>query len=382
MQKRVLGKTGLEVGEIGLGAEWIGEMDDAELREVMERMSAAGANVVDCWMSDPALRSQLGRALRGQRDHWIIQGHIGSTWQNGQYVRTRDMAFVKPAFEDLLDRLGTGYIDLGMVHYVDDMDDWNTLMSNGFIDYVHQLKRDGTIKHVGISTHSAAIGRVAALSGEFEMIMFSINAAYDMMPAALGIEGINAENALDSQKLNGTDPERTELYRICAERNIGITVMKGFAGGMLLDAEQSPFGVAMTPVQCIAYALDQPAVASMLVGVKSPEQMEQALAYEGASAEERNYQQILANAPKHSYRGQCIYCGHCSPCVVGIDIAMANKLLDLAKAQDTVPASVREHYRNMHPNADDCIACHKCEERCPFGVPIADRMAEAQKLFA
>ncbi|MGI6217258.1 MAG: aldo/keto reductase [Coriobacteriales bacterium] len=382
MKKNMLGKTGVEVGEIGFGAEWVGEMDDALLLKVMERMHGEGTNILDCWMSDPKDRSKLGRVLKGWRGEWLIQGHIGSTWQYGQYVRTRDLDKVKPAFDDLLMRLQTDHIDFGMVHYVDDLEDWDNLMSNGYIDYVHELKKSGTIGHVGISTHSATVGKVAAQSGEFESMMFSINAAYDMMPAISRIEDIQAEGALDAEELASSNPERTELYQMCEERGIGITVMKGFAGGILLDAKKSPFGVAMTPVQCISYALDQPAVSSMMVGVKTMQQAEEALAYCNASDEERDYQSVLSNAPKHSYRGQCTYCGHCSPCVKGIDIAMTNKLLDLAKAQDKVPESVREHYRNMSANADDCIACRQCESRCPFGVAIADKMAEASKVFA
>ena len=84
MRYRTLGKTGLSVSEIGFGAEWIGAMDMAEVRAVAERGHEAGINLVDCWMADPAVRSRLGEVLQPHRDAWIIQGHIGSTWQDGQ----------------------------------------------------------------------------------------------------------------------------------------------------------------------------------------------------------------------------------------------------------------------------------------------------------
>ena len=83
---------------------------------------------------------------------------------------------------------------------------------------------------------------------------------------------------------------------------------------------------------------------------------------------------MLAGAPKHAYFGQCTYCGHCAPCTAGIDIAAVNKFYDLAVMQDEVPASIREHYRALGAAADDCTACAACEPRCPFGVPIAERM--------
>ena len=68
---------------------------------------------------------------------------------------------------------------------------------------------------------------------------------------------------------------------------VGITVMKSLAAGNLLKAETSPFGMALTPVQCIQYVLTRPAVASALVGCKTPEDVKAALAYEAASDEEK-----------------------------------------------------------------------------------------------
>jgi hypothetical protein len=74
------------------------------------------------------VRTNIGKALAGRREKWYIQGHIGSTWQNGQYVRTRELEPVKIAFEDLLNRLGTDYIDLGMIHFVDEPAEFHRIM--------------------------------------------------------------------------------------------------------------------------------------------------------------------------------------------------------------------------------------------------------------
>jgi predicted aldo/keto reductase-like oxidoreductase len=138
-------------------------------------------------MADPKSRDVIGRGIAEARDEWIVQGHIGSTWQNGQYVRTRDMNYVKPAFEDLLKRIGGGYIDLGMIHYVDSLEDWNTCMNTAYIDYVHELHDKGIIRHIGLSTHNPRIAKMAVESGFIEMILFSINPAFDMKPASENI---------------------------------------------------------------------------------------------------------------------------------------------------------------------------------------------------
>lgn len=96
-------------------------------------------------MSDPAVRSALGEALEPTRDQWIIQGHIGSTWQDGQYVRTRELNHVRPAFEDLLARLRTDHVELGMIHYVDACDEFRAIMDGPFIEYVRELLAAGKI---------------------------------------------------------------------------------------------------------------------------------------------------------------------------------------------------------------------------------------------
>lgn len=379
MRYRELGKTGLRVSEIGLGAEWLERHSEEEVQAVIDRCEGCGINILDCWMSNPQVRSSIGKALKGRREKWIIQGHFGSTWQEGQYVRSRDLAKVEEAFRDLLTRLQTDYIDLGMIHFVDSEAEFRQVMEGEFLAYVKEQKERGVIRHIGMSTHNPQVAKLAALSGEIEMLLFSVNPAFDLLPPSEDLNDYFAESYQEG--LGGIDPQREELYKLCEQRGVGITVMKGYAGGRLFDAKTSPFGVALTPVQCIHYALTRPAVASILVGYDTPEHVDAAVAYETAAEEERDYASVLAKAPHHAYGGQCTYCGHCAPCPAGIDIAMVNKLYDLASMQEEVPATVRAHYQALSATAADCIACGGCETRCPFGVPVVERMEKAKKLF-
>ncbi|MBQ5327389.1 MAG: 4Fe-4S dicluster domain-containing protein, partial [Oscillospiraceae bacterium] len=118
-----------------------------------------------------------------------------------------------------------------------------------------------------------------------------------------------------------------------------------------------------------------------MVGCDTPEQVLGAVAYETATQDEKDYASVLAGAPMHSYHGQCTYCGHCKPCPVDIDIAMVNKLYDLAIMQPTVPESLKAHHNELAHNAHHCIGCGGCETRCPFGVKIVERMVKASQLF-
>ncbi len=380
MRYRELGKTGLMVSEIGLGGEWLERHNTEEVKEVIDVSDREGINILDCWMSEPGVRSNIGLALKGRRERWMIQGHIGSTWENGQYVRTRELEKVRPAFEDLLARLQTDYIDLGMVHYIDDVQEVEQVTGGEFMEYVRQLKREGVIRHIGMSTHNPDTARMAACQGEIEMILFSVNPAFDMLPPVSNIDEYFAEQY--DERLGGIAPEREELYKLCEQNGVGITVMKGYAGGRLFDPERSPFGVALSPVQCLHYALTRPAVASVMVGFDTPQHVYDAVAYETATEEEKDYASVLASAPSHAFStGQCTYCGHCAPCPARIDIAMVNKLYDLAVMHSQVPATVRAHYEALRANASDCIGCRTCEGRCPFHVPVAERMQKARELF-
>lgn len=377
MRYRELGSTGLEISEIGFGGEWMDKSLE-ETRAVVDACEAAGINILDCWMADPTRRSNLGDALEGRRDKWIIQGHIGSTWQDGQYVRTRDMDRVKPAFEDLLARFHTDYMDIGMIHFVDKTDEYHQITDGPFMEYVRALLAIGAIRHIGLSTHNPDVAKLAAAEPAIEVVMFSLNPAFDMLPASDDINDLFGDY---SATTGGINADRAELYALCEQTGTGLTVMKPYAGGRLLAADTSPFGVALTAAQCIHYALTRPAVASVMAGFSSVEHVADAVSYEDATPDERDYASVLAGAPSHAYFGQCTYCGHCAPCTVGIDIATANKYYDLAVMQDEVPDSLREHYRALDATAADCTACRACEERCPFGVKIADKMGEAAELF-
>ena len=379
MNYRRLGKTDLMVSEIGLGGEWLERHNEAECKAVIDKCAELGINILDCWMSEPNVRTNIGKAIKGNRENWYIQGHIGSVWKDGQYARSRAIPEAKAAFEDLLERLGTDYIDLGMIHFIDEEKEWEAVHTNGFLDYVKELKEKGAIRHIGMSSHNPLVAKKAVESGLVEMILFSINPAFDIRPATENIDDYFGD--YDEGLPGGIDPDRAALYRLCEQHDVGITVMKGYAGGRLFDAKRSPFGVALTPVQCIHYVLTRPAVAAIMCGFDTPEQVAAAVAYETASDDEKDYASVLAGAPLHTFSGQCTYCGHCKPCPMEIDIALVNKYYDLAAMQPEVPPTLREYYAALAHHADECIGCQQCESRCPFGVSVAERMVRTAELF-
>ena len=382
VQYRELGRTGFKVSEIGVGGEWLEKLDSAQTCRLLDHCFDKGINILDCYMSNPATRTNIGSAIKKHRSGWFVEGHLGSIWENGQYRRSRDMDKVKPAFEDLLTCLQTDYVDIGMIHYVDDIEDLNRVFQGEFMEYVQECRQKGLIRVVGMSSHNPEVAAKAVETGLLDVLLFSINPAYDILPPIEDVMKLFEDEVFQNESLSGIAPERASLYRLCQRREVGITVMKCFAGGRLLSPKTSPFGVELTPLQCLHYALTRPAVSSVMVGFSDMLHVDEAAAYETAAPEERDYASVLAEAPRHSYYGQCTYCGHCAPCAAGIDIAMVNKFLDLALLQERLPETVREHYFSLEHHADECLQCGACLSRCPFGVKIIENMQKARVLFA
>ena len=379
MEYRKLGNTGLEASVIGMGCEGMSEDNYAMCARLFDEAERLGVNYFDLYASDPELRRAVGRALKGRREKFLIQSHICSVWKNGQYLRTRRLSEVKAGFEEMMAQLDVESIDVGMIHYCDAMADWEAIVDNGILDYARELKRQGRIRHIGLSSHNPLVAERAVLEGGIEVLMFSVNPCYDLQPANEDVEEIWADRNYEKH-LTTMAPDRQRLYEVCQRQGVGITVMKAFAGGELLGSNQIA-GVKLTVNQCIAYALSRPAVSVVLAGAHSAAQLRESAAYCEAGAEARDYAAALAAFPRVSWVGRCMYCSHCEPCPQFIDIASVTKFLHLAQAQGGVPETVREHYKALGHHAGECAQCGACERRCPFGVAIRENMKAAAGVF-
>ncbi len=380
IKKRVLGRTGIEVGEVGLGCEGFAKASKEESYEMMNAALENGMNYIDLYASSPVIRDNIGYAIKGRREQVVLQAHVGTTWIDGQYKRTRDLKETKDGFKDLLERLGTDYIDVGMIHYCDEQKDFEKIFHTEFIEYVKELKAEGKIRHIGISSHNPEVALQAIETGLIDVLMFSVNPCYDMLPPSEDCEDLWAEKSYENPLVN-MDPLRQKLYETCERENIAISVMKAFAGGDLFNDKFSPFGKAMSAVQCIHYCLTRPGVVVVMAGAHSVEQVLDSAKYGEATEEEKDYSDVLSNNPKYSFVGHCMYCGHCAPCTSHIEISYVNKYLDLCIAQGEVPETVREHYLALEHHAGECIECGKCEKNCPFGVSIIEKMKQAKEIF-
>ncbi|MCL2460906.1 MAG: aldo/keto reductase [Euryarchaeota archaeon] len=370
----------MEASIIGLGAEHLDGKDYDIVKETIDAAMEHGINMMDVFMPGSDIRQKIGRAIKGNRDKFIIQGHIGSTDINMQYDISRDLKVTKKYFESLLADLGTDYIDFGMLFFIDSEKDFDAVFNSDIIAYAKDLKKKGVIRAIGASSHNPVMAKKIVETGVIELLMFSINPAFDMIPAEVDALGSLAEGFDKNQMLN-IDPKRQELYRTCDQLDIPITVMKPLGGGKLISKDHTPFPKPLTVGQCVHYALTRPSVASVLVGCQSRKHIEEAVSYLTAAPDDLDYTEAIRSM-NESFKGSCLYCNHCLPCPAGIDIAAVTKYLDIVeKDNNAITRGAGLHYRELSAYGSDCIQCGDCERRCPFSVLIMKNMQRASELF-
>lgn len=362
MKYRTNKRTGDQISEIGMGTAYIGEADKKDAVRTVRHAFESGINYYDLAAGDRAAFPIFGEALQDVRDQVMYQIHFGADYSSGTYGWSLDLDTVKRSVDRQLKELRTDYINYGFIHCQDESSDWKTYQENGILDYLLSMKKEGVVRHIGASSHTPSVIQEILDTGLIDMLMFSVNPAYDYQHGEYAFGGVD---------------ERSAVYRRCEKEGVGISCMKPFSGGQLLSAQTSPFGQALTQYQCIRYALDKPGVLTVLPGAQSVEEIDHLLQYYEQQEDELDYSIIGSFAPPEA-SGKCVYCNHCEPCPCGLDIGMINKFYDLAKIGDDM---AREHYLALRRTASACLSCGHCNSRCPFNVDQMSRMEEIAAYF-
>ena len=362
MEYRKLPRGRENISILGLGTSSIGMAGEKEIEAAMTMALEAGINFFDMASADAAPFPAYGKAIAGMREKLYFQIHFGANYQGGKYSWTTNLDIIKRSIDWQLSALGTDYIDFGFLHCIDEESDLDMVLKDGVLEYIQKLQTEGTVRHIGLSSHTPRLVNRVLDMGVIDLVMFSINPGYDYRHGDYAI---------------GSVEERAALYRRCEAEGVGISVMKAFSGGQLLNPRTSPFGNALTEYQCIQYALDKPGVLTVLPGIRNCEDLRRILGFLNAAAEEKDYSILGSFAPQDA-AGKCVYCNHCQPCPAGLDVGLINKYYDLAKAGDQLAHS---HYDKLEKKAGGCVGCGHCDNRCPFHVAQSDRMAEIHAYF-
>lgn len=361
MEYRINRRTGDAISVLGLGTSVLPAGEEGV--RILEAAVEGGINYFDLATAESHTFTTFGRALAGVRSKVRYQVHFGALYGPGKsYAWTLNLDKIKASVDWQLSELKTDYIDYGFIHCLDEEKDWEKYRKNGMLDYLLELKDQGVVHHLGFSTHTPKVANLILDADVADMMLFSINAAYDYQHGEFA---------------HGSGSERMELYQRCEAMGVGISVMKPFSGGQLLDERTSPFGRALSPWQCLQYVLDKPGVLTVVAGAGSMGELESILEFFAASPDERDYSLIASLTPV-DLQGRCVYCNHCQPCPAGIDVGLANKYYDLARAGDDLAV---DHYRTLHVHADACTQCGHCNSRCPFHVDQMARMREMDAWF-
>ena len=362
MEYRQLPHGDEKISIIGMGTSVVGENSVENVVETITYALDHGINYFDLAGGHASIFPGIGEALRGRRKDAMLQVHFGADYTSGEYGWNPTLEGVKRSIDWQLKNLRTDHIDFGFMHCLDEAEDLEQYEANGVLDFLLRMKDEGVVKHLGLSTHAPALANKVLDMGLIDMMMFSINPMYDYGQGEFSI---------------GSSSERYALYTRCEKEGVGISVMKPFNAGQLLDARKSPFRRALTPAQCIQYALDRPGVITVMQGPANVAELKQNLSYFDTSDRERDYSVIGSFTPDET-RGKCVYCKHCHPCPAGLDIGLINKYYDLSRLGD---ALAKEHYLTLEKTASACVNCGHCNSRCPFSVDQMDRMKQIANYF-
>lgn len=341
MEIRKLGRTGLEVGVLGLGTEHFDPSPQVRDR-ILGLAVDAGVNYVDLLYPDPDYWQAFGPVLEPYRHRLVAAAH----WGAGQGTGVDE---AQHFFDALLPHLG-GYAEVVIMTMVDSEEDWRVWTQES-LERLHRYRDQGRIGHIGLSTHFPAIARLAIDSGLIDVLMFPVN-----LVEQHGEEGRAVREA-------------------CAAQGVGLVAMKPYHGGTLFRAGDAPSGI--TPAQCLHYVLSQP-VSTAVPGPRTAAEMQATLHYLHATDEEKDYGSVAANL-QEIMAGQCVYCHHCLPCPEGIEIGWLLWLLDYARPGVTPQLQGWYDAHQVKPSA--CTECGICTARCPYGVDIPARLRQVEALF-
>ena len=331
MEYRTLGKTGLKISRMGFGGIPIQKIDEEGTRKLLHEMMEKGVNYIDSARGYTVSEQYIGYGLEGIRDKFVLATKSMS--------RTKET--MAADIETSLGNFRTDYIDLYQVHNPS-MEQLDQVMGEGgALEALMEAKAAGKIGHIGLTVHSTEVFERALELDWVETIMFPYNIV---------------------------EQQGAELIHKCAEKNIGFIVMKPLAGGAIEDASLA-----------LRYVCSNPDVTVVIPGMAEIHELEQNLA--ACSNTEPLTQEELKEMDK--VREQlgtdfCRRCNYCAPCTVGINIPSVFLFAGYLQRYDLADWA-KDRYSTLKVKASACIGCGKCEPRCPYHLPIREKLKKCAK---
>lgn len=335
MKKKRIGNTDIEATHLSFGGIKLHRNMPDKAENIVSKALDLGLNYIDtarCYGDSEAL---IGAIMKSRRSECYLSSK--------SIRRSKDETAVD--IDIGLKTLNTDMIDIYFCHDISRDQHYDKIMSDsGSLTAIREAQKAGKVRYTAISTHRAEIAIKAIRSGEFDVIMLPIN-------------------LFDREFI-------TDVIPIARQEGTGIVGMKPLAGGAF-----------KYPQIALRYSLAQD-IDVQLVGISAIAELEEdfqiADTLKPLSEEDMKK---LDNEAKELGKDFCRQCGYCLPCTVEINIPKvflyeryANRfwLEDLAM----------EQYALLEVKGDECVECGKCEEKCPYELPIIEKMAAAHKLLS
>jgi aryl-alcohol dehydrogenase-like predicted oxidoreductase len=245
IRKRRLGRTGLLVPELGLGA-----MDTPNSAEALATLRAAhdlGIRFIDTARGYAGSEALLGQFRRepGVSDFVISSKTFSHTIDGSQRDVDRSLTV-----------MGVDAIDLYQLHDIRTGEAWDEAMAeNGAFAGLKVAQYRGLIRHIGISSHNLEIVGRAIRSGEFDAVMLEYSAFY---------------------------PETAALIDLAAEHDVGVIVMRPLGGSGRMSAVRGRikdgYEGLLTPSNLLRYVLTHPGVSVAIPGARYPSRITENIA--------------------------------------------------------------------------------------------------------
>jgi len=359
MEKRRLGKTGLEVTMLSYGGIKLPNISEQEAAECLNLALDLGINFIDTARNYRDSEEKIGKALHNRRDEFYIATKTSA----------RDATTVEEQLGISLRNLQTDYIDIYQLHTVSNADAWAAVRApGGAYEAALKAREEGKIGHIGITIHrDKQVMRETFESGLFETIMVCYNP-------------MDAEDVA------------TEILPLAKDADMGVIIMKPLSGGQLTQPKDSRIAGLGGPDAVIAgtlrFVMQNPHVDVVIPGMQALHEVEEnvAVAESSAPLSRQEHEELLRLigqlGTEFRYGQVCLRCGYCQPCTVGIDIPAVFKAADMKRGYDEkLHYLASEVWESVEVKPDACVECEQCVEKCPAGINIPQQLKEAAELF-
>ena len=368
MQYREYGNTGKTITALGFGAMRLPEDEDYAV-EVMRHYLDLGGNLIDTARAYGNSENLVGRAIRGRRDQVYLSTKNHSMGQ-GDYSPDLWKQYMEESFETLrVDR-----IDFYHVHAVT----WEQISGpfqepGGPLAICQQALDEGIIGHLCFSSHDSPENMIKVIDTGF----------FDGM--------IVQYNILDSLQVFGTHGRKRGTSNEPAiahahENDMGVMIMGPVAGGRLMMGDSAQLQAMLTetttsiPDLALRYVLANPGVSVALSGMHTIAMVEENVtsASHREPLSEAEYKDISAMIQRYEKLADlyCTGCEYCLPCPQEINIPKIFEAMNYHRVWGLTELA-RSIYRGIDPNAEACVECGECEEKCPQDIPIIERLKES-----